>query len=64
MSDESSKSKKTEIRFITAPRLWEYLGWLARHTVLGETENDVARHILTQRLSEMRREDYHDPDRT
>jgi hypothetical protein len=62
MSDETKKTR--EVRFTTEAEMWKYLGWLARHTLLGETESDVAHHILRQRLTEMRREDYKDPDKT
>lgn len=56
--------KKRAVRFTAEPEMWKYLGWLARHTLFGETESDVAHNILRQRLSEMRREDYKDPDKT
>ena len=52
--------EKGEIRFTVSAPLHTYLGWLVRNTVLGRTENDVARQILTQRLSEMRQEDFRD----
>jgi len=57
MADEP---EKREIRFTVSGPLFSYLGWLVRNTVLGRTENDVARQILTQRLSEMRQEDFRD----
>jgi hypothetical protein len=57
---EEPKPKKEEIRFTPSPSLWKYLGWLARNTVLGRDENEVARQVLTDRLSDMRREDYSD----
>jgi hypothetical protein len=47
-----------EIRFKVGGQLWKYLLWLSRHTVLGESHNDVARQVLIQRLSEMRQEDF------
>lgn len=53
--------EKRELRFTVSSPLFAYLGWLVRHTVLGRTENDVARQILTQRLSEMRQEEFRAP---
>ena len=41
-------------------QLWKYLGWLARTTLLGRNENEVARQVLTEKLAEMRQEDYRD----
>ncbi len=61
MVDELEKS---ELRFTVSRPLFAYLGWLVRNTVLGRTENDVARQILTQRLSEMRQEDFRDGQRS
>lgn len=57
MADEPDKA---ELRFTVSGPLFAYLGWLVSNTVLGRTENDVARQILTQRLSEMRQEDFRD----
>lgn len=57
----TEEDKNGELRFTVSGRLFAYLGWLVRSTVLGKTENDVARQILTQRLSEMRDEQFHDP---
>jgi hypothetical protein len=54
------KPEKGEIRFTVSGPLFTYLGWLVRNTVLGKTENDVARQVLTQRLSEMRQESFQD----
>jgi hypothetical protein len=41
-------------------KLYEYLGFLARNTILGTKETDVARAVLTRRLEEMLREKYHE----
>jgi hypothetical protein len=59
----ADEQEKGEIRFTVSGSLFAYLGWLVRNTVLGRTENDVARQILTQRLSEMRQEDFRDGQR-
>ena len=60
MTDEAKPEKPGEIRFTPSIQLWRYLGWLARNTVLGRDENEVARQVLTDRLAEMRQEDYGD----
>ena len=41
-------------------KLHDYLGILARETMLGASENDVAEYLLTQRLEQMRREIDHE----
>lgn len=61
---EDGADKSGEVRFAVPPQFWRYLGWLSRNTILGKTEHEVARHVLTARLSEMRREDYKDPEKT
>jgi hypothetical protein len=63
MAEEPDKEQAGEVRFTPSPQVWKYLGWLARHTLLGRTENDVVKQILTAKLSEMRREEYKDPDK-
>jgi hypothetical protein len=54
--------KGGEIRFTVSATLYRYLGWLAQHQVLGKTENDVARQVLTNALALMRDENYKDRD--
>jgi hypothetical protein len=53
--------KGNEVRFAAPPQMWKYLSWLARNTLLGKTEQEVARYVLTAKLAEMREEDYKDP---
>jgi len=60
MPEGSEDEKPGEIRFTPSLPMWKYLGWLTRHTVLGKTENEVARQVLTDRLAAMREEDYRD----
>jgi hypothetical protein len=60
MADEQETEKPGDVRFSVSPVLWKYLGFLVRNTVLGRNENEVARQILTDRLAEMRHEDYRD----
>ena len=64
-SPETSKDapEKPEVRFNVTPRVWEYLDWLSRHSVMGKSANDIAERILIQRLAEMRQEDYKPPDK-
>jgi hypothetical protein len=52
---------KRDIRFSVNETTVEYLRWLADNTILGKTENEVARQILIQRLGEMRDENYKPP---
>lgn len=54
------KKKPPEVRFTVSTNFYKYLGWLSREKVLGKNENDVAQQILTQRLTEMREENYKD----
>jgi hypothetical protein len=61
MSDESDKPG--DVRFSVSARQFQYLSWLVRNTVLGKTENEVAKQILTQRLSEMRQESFREDGR-
>ncbi|HEX4055939.1 MAG TPA: hypothetical protein VHX86_16875 [Tepidisphaeraceae bacterium] len=49
-----------DVRFTVSANHYAYLSWLVRNTVLGRSENEVAKQILTQRLTEMRQEDYRD----
>jgi hypothetical protein len=53
--------KKThDLRIRVSAKLHDYLGILAETTMLGTSENDVAEYLLTQRLEQMRRENYHE----
>ena len=61
MVDEAEGEKVPEVRFTPPPQVWKYLGWLARNTLLGRTEQEVARQILIARLTKMRQENYRDP---
>lgn len=64
MPNESKPEKPGEVRFTPSLQFWRYLGWLARNTVLGRDENEVARQILTDKLAEMRQEDYRDAQKS
>ena len=61
MPDEAESERAQEIRFMPPPQVWKYLGWLSRNTLLGKTEQEVARQILIAKLTEMRQESYRDP---
>jgi len=58
MGEDREDDKLGEVRFTPSLPMWKYLGWLARNTILGKSENEVARQILTERLAAMRQEDY------
>jgi hypothetical protein len=58
MADGDQKNPSVDFR--VSPKLYEYLGFLSRHTILGPKETDVARAVLTSRLEQMLREKYHE----
>jgi hypothetical protein len=61
MAEETVPEKGGEaMRLVLSSQVWNYLGWLARNTVLGKDEKEVAKQVLTDRLAEMRQEDYRD----
>ncbi len=57
---EIDDEKGEQVRFTAPPQVWKYLGWLARHTVLGKNEHEVARQLLVEKLASMRQETYSD----
>ena len=57
-SDDAAKGQY--VRFGVSNQHFAYLGWLVNNTLLGRSENEVAKHVLAQRLTEMREEDYRD----
>jgi len=63
MAEDGEADRAGEVRFTPPPQTWKYLGWLARNTVLGKNENEVARQLLIEKLSEMRQEDFKDDPR-
>jgi len=60
MSDAGDDHKTVLLRFRVSRRVYEYLTYLSRHTLLGAAETDVAEHALTRRLDEMLHADYHE----
>jgi hypothetical protein len=58
MTEETESEKGEQVRFMTSPQIWKYLGWLSRNTLLGKTEHEVARQILATKLSKMKRKKY------
>jgi hypothetical protein len=58
MADGDQKPPSVDIR--VSAELYEYLGFLSRHTILGQKESDVARAVLTSRLEQMLQEKYHE----
>lgn len=61
--DEKKDDKSVLMRIRVSPKLHGYLGILARRTLLGTSENDVAEHVLTRRLEEMLGANYHETHR-
>ena len=55
--------KDPEVRFRVSERVWKYLEWVGRHSVLGDGPNEIAEKVLLQRLAEMRQEDYKPPEK-
>lgn len=64
-ADTAAKAtpKDPEVRFRVTKRVWEYLEWVSRHSVIGDGPNEVAEHILLERLAAMRQEDYKPPEK-
>jgi hypothetical protein len=60
MAGAPRKEKTILIRLRVSAKLYEYLGYLKRHTILGASENDVAEKVLTDRLGIMIAEKYHE----
>jgi hypothetical protein len=56
----TDKVKTKPIRMKVSARLYDYLGVLARRTILGASENGVAEYILTKQLEEMLASKYHE----
>jgi len=57
MGDDDGRG---EVRFTVSTQLSGYLRWLSKNTVLGKSENDVAKQVLTDSLTRMRKENYRD----
>jgi hypothetical protein len=58
MATPPKRPKSVLIRMRVSPNLYAYLGILARDTLLGTSENDVAQYVLTQRLEQMQADGY------
>ena len=54
------KEKPKILRIPVSPRLHSYLGVLARKTMNGLNENEVAKLILTERLNKMLEDKFHE----
>jgi hypothetical protein len=50
------------LRIVVSPNLRSYLGWLADNTILGKTDNEVARYLLTKVLENMRQSGYREEE--
>ena len=62
MAGAPEKEKTEPLRIAVSARLRAYLDYLSRHTILGKSDSDVARYLLTQRLEEMIRTRYHETE--
>lgn len=56
----AENQKGGEVRFTVSAQNYAYLQWLVENTVLGQTRNEVAKQVLTERLADMRQENYRD----
>lgn len=55
------KKGEVETLKLAVPKpLYDYLTYLATTSMIGASENEVAKYLLTQRLEAMLSEDYHD----
>jgi hypothetical protein len=61
-SGPPEKEETLLIRMAVSVRVYEYLSWLKRNTMLGASENDVARYVLTDALKAMRKDGYSESD--
>lgn len=59
MAGAPKKPPTKLVRMRVSPLLYSYLGTLARTTLLGTSENDVAENLLTSQLKAMREDSYH-----
>ena len=50
------------LRITVSPKMREYLVWLSDNTLLGNSDNEVARYLLTKSLEEMRQNGYCEDD--
>jgi hypothetical protein len=58
MADGDQKGPHVDVT--VSAKLYEYLDFLSRNTILGRKESDVARTVLTRRLEQMLEEKYHE----
>jgi hypothetical protein len=54
------KEETVLIRMQVSVKLYAYLRSLRRRSILGASENDIAKFLLTQRLEQMIAEKYHE----
>jgi hypothetical protein len=55
-----NKSETKSFTVSVPIRLYDYLTHLARHSVLGASESDVATYLITQQVMEMLKTGFHD----
>jgi hypothetical protein len=65
MADRGPPPKKGDPKpfQVTVPKpLFDYLGYLAQHSILGVSENEIASYILRKHLEEMLKTGFHKLD--
>lgn len=60
MAGAPQKEDTILIRLAVSKNVYSYLRILKRKSVLGASEGDIARYLLTQRIEQMIAEKYHD----
>jgi len=56
------KQEMVDIRMRVSARLYDYLSYLCRHTIIGGSENDAAAYLLTKQLESMMARKYHETE--
>ena len=60
MAGAPIKEETILVRMHVSKSLYSYLRSLRRKSILGASENDIAKNLLTQRLEQMIAEKYHE----
>ncbi len=60
MGKGPTKQRSRPLPLTVPAALYEHLTWLARNTILGTRETEVAGHILTEALRQMIKDKEHD----
>jgi hypothetical protein len=60
MAGAPVKEETITIRVAVSKNVYAYLRLLRRRSVLGASENDIAKYLLTQCIEQMIKEKYHE----